>query len=124
MIAEIKVKVVAKPAGTYLMDAKKDKSGTIFTTTRGAVSSTTFTLPPHSKSCRGSSYTFISTNNVAMIVQTRAADTLAVTNDLTADSLSTATASQMIGAVIQAVNDGSGWIAWIASVGITPTPAT
>jgi hypothetical protein len=93
-------------------------------TTRGATGAVTFTLPDPTADIEGAWVRFINLVDQNMTVRTATADTLVTVNDTAADSIAISTASQKIGAVIECYCDGTNWIAWVTSVGITGTIAT
>lgn len=92
-----------------------DASGTIFTN-RGATGTVIFTLPAPVGALAGVYYEFVGIADFTMTVKTATADTLIAANDIAADSLSQATAGQLIAASMRAVCDGVSWIA----MGTTP----
>lgn len=82
----------------------KADSGTIFHTT-GATAAVTFTLPAISD---GPYYfTFINGADVDMTVASVVADTIVTFNDLNADSVAFAQASEKIGGVVDVFCDGT-----------------
>jgi hypothetical protein len=91
-------------AKTAAYQCTKEDSGTLFHTT-GATAAVTFTLPPIND---GPFYfVFICGADIGMTVTAKAADTAVTFNDLNADSVAFSTASEMIGAVVEVICDGT-----------------
>lgn len=94
-------RIVAKTAAYTVLP---EESGTIFTTT-GATTAITFTLPAIAD---GPWYfEFYAGADVNLVVAAETADTAVSFNNLTADSVSVATASEIIGGGIKAFCDGT-----------------
>jgi len=101
--------VKAKTAD-YTVVTGTDASGTLFTN-RGAAGTVIFTLPAPSQAIKGTFYTFAAVVAAQVVtVKTATVDTLITFNDLTADSVSLQTTSEIIGGVLRAVCDGTSWI--------------
>lgn len=91
-------------AKTAAYTCTKYDSGTIFHTT-GATAAVTFTLPQITD---GPFYfLFICGADIGMTVTAATADTAVTFNDLNADSVAFSTASEMIGAAIEVICDGT-----------------
>jgi hypothetical protein len=91
-------------AKTASYTCTKQDSGTIFHTT-GATAAVTFTLPQISD---GPFYfLFICGADIGMTVTAATADTAVTFNDLAADSVAFSTSSEMIGAQIEVICDGT-----------------
>jgi len=82
----------------------KADSGTIFHTT-GATAAVNFTLPPISDGPYW--FKFVCGADVSMTVTSAVADTIVTFNDLAADSVAFAQASEMIGGNIEVICDGT-----------------
>lgn len=108
----------------YTIVSTTDPSGTLFTN-RGAAGTVNFTLPAPTPALAGVFYDFAAVVAAqSVLVKTATADTLIAFNDLTADSLSIATAGEIIGGMMRAVCDGTSWIAIGMSKAHTYTVAT
>lgn len=92
-------------------------------TNRGASGAVIITLPAASSTNAGGSILVLPTANQSLTV-TGTADTMIIVNDLTADSVSVQTASQMIGGGLDFVSDGTGWHALVLGNGGTMTITT
>jgi hypothetical protein len=108
----VKRRVVAKTA-SYSIEAHKDRSGTIFTN-RGAAGAVTFTLPPPAR-CKGWEYSFVGVAAQNIVVAPTTADTLITLGSLDSDSISLATSGNIVGGRIEAVCDGTNWIASVST---------
>src|SRR5262245_10816122 len=121
MIRYYKRRIVNKASSYTVSPTKGDYSGTIFTT-RGAGAAVTFTLPTPTANLKDTSYDFVNVAGQNMIVS--AGSGKAVTfNNLAATSLAASTAGQLIGALITATCDGTSWILFGESNGVTYTVA-
>lgn len=98
-------RVIAK-TGDYTVTA--DDGGTIFTT-RGAGGAVNFTLPATTGLVSGWNARFFNAAAQNMTVTAGTADTMTTFNDLTADSVAFSTSSELIGAGVEVVWDGTGW---------------
>ena len=83
--------------------------GVLFTN-RGAAGSVTITLPPTSELPVGWFCEFFQVADEIIIVASPTADTMVVFNDAAADSVSYATAAEMIGNGLKFTWDGTGWL--------------
>src|SRR5688572_30730061 len=91
-------------AKTAAYTCTKYDSGTIFHTT-GATAAVTFTLPQISD---GPFYfLFVCGADIGMTITAATADTAVTFNDLAADSVAFSTASEMIGASVEVICDGT-----------------
>ena len=122
MSTRLERRVVAKTAD-YTINPTLDRPGTTFTN-RGAAGTVIFTLPAPSLALTGWWYRFKGHAGQAITVATATADTLVTKNDAAADSLSSSTAGELIGAEMEAFCDGTSWFAAGIAVGITYTVAT
>jgi len=98
-----------------------DLGGTLFTT-RGAAGAVTFTLPGPTTVPAGTAFYFANVVDQNMAVTIGSATGVADGN-ATATSLTASTASHKIGALIQAVSDGTQWFLFGQNVGVTYTVA-
>lgn len=114
--------VVAKTA-SYTIKPPMDRDGTLFTN-RGATGAIVFTLPEARLSLKGYRYRFLTVADQDVTIATATADTALVKNDAAADSLAASTGGEKIGAVMEALCDGTQWAIIGASVGHTFTVAT
>lgn len=112
--------VVAKTASYTVLPS--DPCGTLFTN-RGAAGAVTFTLPAVTAVVAGTFYYFCGLVAQDLIVAPPVADTLITFNELDADSVACSTAGGEIGALIKVINDGTSWIAFGETVGVTYTVA-
>lgn len=96
--------VVAKTADHTVTEAENN----VLFTTRGAAGAVEFTLPTTAK--KGLRYGFYAAADQNLKVTSGTADKLTVINDLTADSLSFATANLKIGGFIEVIGDGTTWL--------------
>lgn len=112
-------------AKTAAYTCLESECGTLFTT-EGAGASVTFTLPTADADNIGLWYEFFCAEDFAIVVGCATADTLIVFNDVAADSISYATAGEMIGNSIKATSDGAKWIIQpqIAAEAVTVTIVT
>lgn len=96
-------------------------NGTMFHTT-GASGAITFTLPT---AAAGLYYRFLNTVAQDMVIASAPADQMIILNDLTADSVSAATANEEIGAVFEAytIYTGAAW-KWLVHVKTSGTAIT
>lgn len=114
----------AGSAGTYTVTAAD--SGTIFTTTSGDTTSTTFTLPKLTDAnsnpiCKGCIYRFYNTVDLNMVVTTgQTADKLVVLNDSAHVTATFSTSSQKKGAILDVTTDETGTF-WLGIVGNAAT---
>jgi hypothetical protein len=116
-------RVIIPKTADYTITTGTDPSGAIFTN-RGASGTVIFTLPAPAAALAGVFYEFLGITDFTITVKTATADTLVVTNDTAADSLSASTASHKIGAHMRVLCDGVAWVAYGDSVGDTFTVAT
>lgn len=109
--------VVAKAADYTVLPADNNR---IFTT-RGAAGAVNFTLPTLA---RGLRFRFFNEAGQNMTVTAAAADTMVVFNDLAADSIAFATASELIGGAIEVVanDNASKWLVFVNLGAETQTP--
>jgi len=106
----IKFTDVKTKTADYTVVTGTDPSGTLFTN-RGASGTVIFTLPAPSQAIKGTWYSFAAVVAAQVLtVKTATADTLITFNDLTADSVSVQTTSEIIGGILRAVCDGTSWI--------------
>jgi hypothetical protein len=91
-------------AKTAAYTCTKFDSGTIFHTT-GATAAVTFTLPQISDGPFW--FMFVCGADIGMTITAATADTAVTFNDLAADSVAFSTASEMIGAVVEVICDGT-----------------
>jgi len=96
--------ITAKTADYTVTEADH---GILFTT-RGATGTVIFTLP--ATPLKGLRFGFYNAAGQTMTVTAGTADTLTVFNDLTADSITFQTASELIGGHFEVVGDGTGWL--------------
>ena len=109
---------MAKTAA-YTIKPPMDRDGTLFTN-RGATGAVTFTLPAPSEALRGYVYHF---EVVADQTVTVAGTTILTSNNAAAASLSAQTGGQKIGAIIEAICDGTQWAVVGIAAGHTFTVA-
>lgn len=115
-------KLSAKTA-SYAMTALD--LGTVFTN-RGAGAAITFTLPPTADIQIGWWARVNIAANQSVTVAAETADTLNAFNDIAADSIAFSTSNEKVGAGVEFVWDGTGWLTFV-SLGMdsqTPTIAT
>lgn len=101
-------RVVAAKTSAYPVVAAD--SGKIFTN-RGAVGSVTFTLPTPAAGLNGVDVTImavVAAQNVVIAAQT--AGSLIAFNDVAADSVTISTTSEIIGAAMRCICDGTSWL--------------
>ena len=112
--------VVAKTANYTVTTADVD---TLFTN-RGAAGAVTFTLPANARKGLRFGFFIVADQNVTVTAGT--ADTMVVFNDNAADSIAFSTASEKVGAMIEVIGDGTGWLTLVhlGSETQTPTIAT
>jgi hypothetical protein len=105
-IADIayKVNVEAHPIA-YTVNL--NQSGTVFTT-YGGTAATTFTLPAVA-SANGCIYYFINAVDFAMTIASAEGDNMVTKNDASADSIAFSTTSELIGAAVCVISDGTKW---------------
>lgn len=108
--------VVAKTANYTVTTADAD---TLFTN-RGAAGSVTFTLP--ATASKGLRFGFFVVADQNVVVASGTADTMVVFNDAAADSIAFSTASEKIGAMIEVIGDGTGWLTLVHLGAETQTP--
>ncbi len=108
--------VVAKTANYTVTNADAD---TLFTN-RGAAGAVTFTLPANAR--KGLRFGFFVVADQNVIVASGTADTMVVFNDAAADSIAFQTASEKIGAMIEVIGDGTGWLTLVHLGAETQTP--
>ncbi len=108
--------VVAKTANYTVTNADAD---TLFTN-RGAAGAVTFTLPANAR--KGLRFGFFVVADQNVIVASGTADTMVVFNDAAADSIAFSTASEKIGAMIEVIGDGTGWLTLVHLGAETQTP--
>ncbi len=109
---------VVNKSSSYTISARKDRSGTLFTT-YGAAGTVAFTLPTPTKALLGNHYEILVCADFAVNVAAPTADTLLALNDIAADNLSVETATELIGGrmLVQCVKNASDAYRW-AAVGI------
>jgi hypothetical protein len=102
----------------FKIDARKHRSGTIFTN-RGSTSGTSlFMLPPH-RSCAGMTYLFVGIPDRALYVRTTTALNMVTLNSAAATSLGVqGSETNKTGLVLRAICDGTQWIVWGENLGI------
>jgi len=83
----------------------EDDNGSLITVTAVA----TVTLPAPSHVYKGMWVKIVNAANSALTIASGTADTLVVFNDVAADSAAFSTTSEMIGAAVEAVCDGTLW---------------
>ena len=112
--------VVAKTAN-YTVTT--DDTDTLFTN-RGATGAVTFTLPATAR--KGLRFGFFVVADQNVIVAAGTADTMVCFNDPTADSIAFSTSSEKVGAFIEIIGDGTGWLTLVhlGAESQTPTIAT
>lgn len=98
------------------------ENGTLFTT-RGAGAAVTFTLPLNSTVPIGFHVKFFNVSAYGMIIASNPTDTLVGLNNAAADTVTCTTTSLMIGAAVEVVWDGTGWLVFALSAGPTYTVA-
>ena len=87
--------------------------GTLFTT-RGNGGSLTFTLPAVADVPTGWWCEFYNAAGQTMVVASSGSlDNVTTFNDLTADSITFSTSSELIGAAVKVVWDGTGWLSFL-----------
>ena len=79
-------------------------------TTRGAGGTVTFTLPATNTIYPGWQVEFFNAAGQTMTVASATTDTMTTFNDLTADSVTYSTVSELIGGALRCVWDGTGWL--------------
>ena len=112
--------VVAKTADYTVLEADNN---TLFTN-RGAGGAVVFTLPATAK--KGLRYGFFVAADQSVTVTAGTAGTAVAFNDAAANSVAYSTSSEKIGAMIEVIGDGTGWL-YINHLGAetqTPTVAT
>jgi len=102
-----------------------DENGVLFTN-RGASAAITFTLPITSTGLVSIGYraSFFGVSATGYTVTANPSDTMVTLNDAGADSITCTTTSKIIGARVDVMWDGTGWLTTQASVGNTYTVAT
>jgi hypothetical protein len=113
-------RVVAKTA-SYTVNPAVDRSGTIFTT-RGAGGAITFTLPTPTAALTGWAYSFHNVVAQDLTVSAGTGKGIAFNNAACA-SLAATTTGQEIGAIIDAICDGTSWFLLGGTNGVTYTVA-
>ena len=78
-------------------------------TTRGATGAVVFTLPVAAAGDAGNWVIFVNAVDQNMTIQTQTANQMITFNDLDADAIAFATASEKIGACAMAISDGTSW---------------
>ena len=114
--------IVAKTAAYTLTNKDNDK---IFTN-RGATGAVTFTLPTASDLTDGWSARFFVVADQSVTIASAEGDNVVAFNDAAADSIAFSTSGEKVGAGVEVVRDGTGWLAFV-SLGMdsqTPTIAT
>lgn len=126
MSTRLERRVIGK-SSNYTIDPTRDRPGTTFTN-KGASGAVTFTLPTPNRAMCGWYYRFKVVVDQNVTVAAPTADTLVTANDLAADSLTVSTASQKIGALMEAevveTANGYQWAVSGLAVGHTYTAAT
>lgn len=114
-----KVRIKAK-AASYTVNI--NESGTVFTT-RGAVGTIVFTLPAAS-TASGCIFFFFNCVDQTMTISATAGEII-TKNDVAANSISFATATELIGSGVMVCCDGTSWLPFImAEETVTVTVAT
>lgn len=108
--------VVAKTANYTVTTADCD---TLFTN-RGASGAVTFTLP--ATASKGLRFGFFVVANQDVTVTAGTADTMVCFNDAAADSIAFSTSSEKIGAMVEIIGDGTGWLTLVHLGAETQTP--
>lgn len=117
----IQGKQIKAKTAAYTVTVAED--GVIFTT-RGATVSVTFTLPAVTDIPIGTQYIFYNVSSYGMVVASNgSSDNIVAKNDAGADSITCTTTSLMIGAAVQVIWDGTGWLSFAISAGPTYTIA-
>ena len=96
--------ILAITGDKTLTDADSD----VLFTTRGAATDVEFTLPANPY--KGLRFGFYCVTDNGLKVTAGTADTMVVFNDATADSIDFTTAGDQIGAMVEVVGDGTGWL--------------
>lgn len=107
-------------AKTADYQVKKDDLGKLFTN-RGATAAVNFTLPKKAELLAGWNCRFFVVADYGVTVTAGDADTLVVFNDAAADSIAFSTTSEIIGAGVEVIYDGTGWLCFVTA-GETQTP--
>lgn len=103
-------KISAKTASYQI---KEGDIGTLFTT-RGASGAVTFTLPLATYLPSGWWCEFFQAADQNMVIAAYASgDNITTKNDLTADTITFSTATELIGNGVRVVWDGTGWLAFL-----------
>ncbi len=110
------VDIVPKTANYTVVNADSDK---LFTN-RGASGAVTFTLPANPRKGLRFGFYVVADQNVTIASGT--ADTLVVFNDPTADSISFSTSAEKVGAFVEVLGDGTGWLTMVHLGAETQTP--
>lgn len=108
--------VVAKTANYTVTTADTD----VLFTNRGAAGAVNFTLPANAR--KGLRYGFFVVADQNVTVTAGTADTMVVFNDAAADSIAFSTSSERIGAMIEIIGDGTGWLTLVHLGAETQTP--
>jgi len=108
--------------GNYTIVTGTDPSGTVFTN-RGAGASVTFTLPAPVPALDGTVYEFYGVANQNLVVAGAAGGQIVTFNNAAAASVTCSTASQKIGAHMEATCDGTSWHVLGDTIGVTYTVA-
>lgn len=112
--------VVAKTA-SYTINPAVDKPGTLFTN-RGASGAVTFSLPTANQALAGWEF-FFKAHAAQNLLVNAVSGGIVTLNNAAATSLAAQTGSQIIGAEIHALCDGTSWFVSGVAVGHTYTVA-
>ncbi|UOF79171.1 head decoration protein [Caudoviricetes sp.] len=110
-ISASEFRVIEAKTASYALTAQDH--GKLFTT-RGASGAITFTLPPVTGPALPSGWNcefYNAAGQNMVIASLGSADNITTFNDLTADSITFSTASELIGASVKVTWDGTGWLA-------------
>lgn len=102
--------VIEAKTASYRMSAADN--GKMFTN-RGAGGAITFTLAPTGDISAGWHCWVMTAAATEIVVESPTADTMTTFNDLTADSVSFATTSEIIGGAWMFTWDGTGWLTFV-----------
>lgn len=112
--------IIAKTADYTVLEADNN----VLFTNRGASGAVNFTLPATAK--KGLRFGFYVAAGQDVTVTAGTADTMVAFNDAAADSIAYSTSSEKIGAMVEVIGDGTGWLVvnHLGAETQTPTIAT